>query len=227
MVPETGRSKVLVRTSYAYLAAGAAVIIIAAIAAVSFFGSAPNHPLGWGTSRNAAHGSHERESATRDHENALMPQQQSMRTVPTQNDGRNLTSTLPRGSRADSSVIGRPFALSASMQAELSKSEAFRPARDRLDQMARESRDTDWANAKETEIQALMEGRYSIRNIECRATICAVEVVRLAGDPFDVITFQQGLAKINLFGPEYLTNANEAGDDRDKLWVTLFTTLRE
>jgi hypothetical protein len=112
------------------------------------------------------------------------------------------------------------------MQSELSKDEAFRPARDRLDQMARESRDTKWANEKEAAMQTLLEGSYSIRNIECRATICAVEVERLAGDVFDVVTFGQGLAKIGLLGPEYLTSANDTGGDHDKLWITLFTAVR-
>jgi len=112
---------------------------------------------------------------------------------------------LPNGLRTDPSVIGRPFALSVSMQGELKKNEVFRAARERLEQMAREPRDNGWASLKESQIQDLMmsNGTY-IRNIECRTTTCAVEVAP-ASDPFDVTTTEQQLKNLDLWGPEYLT----------------------
>jgi hypothetical protein len=165
---------------------------------------------------------HEKESATVDHEVAMRPDRQAIEPGKDQREDRHIDPTASRASRTDSSVIGRPFALSASLKAEMSKDEAFRPARESLEQVARESRDAEWANAGESQIQALMEGRYSIRNIECRATICAVEVeVPSQRESFDIITIQQGLVKVGLYGPGYLTRAHEADVD-----VAFFTVLR-
>jgi hypothetical protein len=133
---------------------------------------------------------------------------------------------LANQSRIDSSVIGRPFALSASMQAELNKSDAFRPARERLVQMARESREIEWANSEEQKIQDLLTSdELVVRNIECRASICAVEVAS-AGENFDVVRIEQQLIRLNVWGPEYLTFSKDIDDDGNNVKEALFEIRR-
>jgi hypothetical protein len=149
---------------------------------------------------------------------------QSIQTVDEQRDAQNIVRLDV--SRADSSVVGRPFALSASMQAELKKSDVFRAAQEVLEQMAREPRDDKWASLKESQIQdlTLSYGIY-VRNVECRTTICAVEAATV-NEPFDVITIEQQLTRLDLLGPEYLTFAHETDDNGNSIKVALFAIRR-
>jgi hypothetical protein len=141
-------------------------------------GGAKPHVFGI-TSPTAAPNPHQKESESADHEDALLPDRRIIRAGNDQR-GRDTVSQLPSGSRTGRSVIGRPFAISETMQAELRKSDVFRPARERLEQLAREPRDDAWAKLAEFQVQDLIvaDGN-SIRNIECRTTVCAVEMVQV------------------------------------------------
>lgn len=115
--------------------------------------------------------------------------------------------------------------MSESLQAELGKNDVFRPARERLEQLAGEPRDDAWANLRESQVQDLIvaDGN-SIRNIECRTTICAVEMVQI--NALDVVTIEQQLKGLGLSGPDYMTYANDIDDGGNKILVTLFFALR-
>jgi hypothetical protein len=214
------------RSGYAYRVAGIAIVALVVTVGRHFLGSLPSQSLPQMTSPTVESNARQKESARTDHEGVLLSQQQLIEAKNGQGQRRDTVLTLPNRSRTDPSVIGRPFALSVSMQGELKKSEVFRAARERLEQMAREPRDNEWASLKESQIQDLMmsNGTY-IRNIECRTATCAVEVAP-ASDPFDVTTTEQQLKNIDLWGPEYLTFANETDDSGNKIKVALFEILR-
>jgi hypothetical protein len=207
-----------------YWTAGAAIFILAITAGMRLFRVAPYQPLGQITSPTAAPNPHQKESESADHEDALL---QDRRTIRTGNDqrGRDTVSQLPSGSRTERSVIGRPFAISELMQAELRKSDVFRPARERLEQLAREPRDDAWAKLAEFQVQDLIvaDGN-SIRNIECRTTVCAVEMVQV--NALDIVTIEQQLKGLGLWGPESMTSANDTDGDGNKIQVTIFSILR-
>jgi hypothetical protein len=207
------------RNSYTYWAAGVAIIILGTMAGRHFLSSTAYHQLRQVTSLTAAPDPHEKRLD-------LLRKQRSIRTANDQSKSRDTARALTDGSAIDSSVIGRPFALSASMQSELNKDDVFRPARERLEQMAREPRDDEWAKLEESKIQDLfMSEEMYISNIECRTTICAVELVPVS-EPFDVITIDQQLRRLDLSGPEYLTFANDFDDDGNRIKVAFFSTLR-
>ncbi len=90
----------------------------------------------------------------------------------------------------DDSVIGRPFPVSASVEARCRNwaNKADDPCEDvhkLLSRMAQEPRDTAWAAQMEEEIRDQVmtgsPGKYSIRAVECRTSVCAVEVASLFG----------------------------------------------
>jgi hypothetical protein len=81
----------------------------------------------------------------------------------------------------DSAVIGTPFPVSASVTARCTRDKIVCPhVYKKLAQFTQESRDNAWAAQEEADIQTQIESlgpdKYSIRNLECRTTICAVEV---------------------------------------------------
>jgi hypothetical protein len=90
-------------------------------------------------------------------------------------------STEPRLSGIDESVVGHAFQISASVRAAC-KSDAIECplVMASVAKMAEEPRDVDWAAKMEEKIQAAVDmpgpGKYAIRNLECRTSICILEV---------------------------------------------------
>jgi hypothetical protein len=211
------------RNSYACWVAGVAVVVLGIVAGLCVFGRIPSQPPWQFSSPTAAVDTYKK-NARAAHTVALLPHQQSIRAGNAQSGA--VASALSNGSRTDAGVVGRPFELSASMKAELAKSDVFRPARERLEQMAREPRDNEWANLAESQIQDLITSDgMNIRNIECRTTICAIEVAP-ASEPFDVVIIGQQLTRLDLWGPEYLTFSRETDDDGNSVKVALFEIRR-
>lgn len=91
----------------------------------------------------------------------------------------------------DFSVVGQPFPVSESVLAEcrpkpgMHPSSSCEPNKKLLDEMAEEPREDTWASAAEQSIRALVEFEpgterprpvtYTIRNLECRRSICFLE----------------------------------------------------
>lgn len=78
----------------------------------------------------------------------------------------------------DLRVVGRPFPLSPSMNAECRADVGCAPALRLLKQLSKEPRDPIWASTMEAGLRDLVMSQpgYSIRAIECRASLCAAEV---------------------------------------------------
>jgi hypothetical protein len=96
----------------------------------------------------------------------------------------------PPLSGTDDSVIGVPFPVPASAEGVCTISKRLHGPdlcerqHKLLAKMAKEPRDLAWAAKTETliqdEVTSLSPGNYSIRNIECRSSICAVEMESLS-----------------------------------------------
>jgi hypothetical protein len=85
----------------------------------------------------------------------------------------------------DASVVGSPFNVSPSVSSRCKGFLNCDEISKKLSDMAREPRDKAWATEMETKLQdeVMSQGpdKYSIRNIECRASICALEVASVFG----------------------------------------------
>lgn len=87
------------------------------------------------------------------------------------------------GFRVDRSVIGIPFPVSPSVEASCKltgKIDLCERPHSELAKMTQEPRDEAWAAKTEAliqdEVMSERPGVYTIRNIECRSSICAVEI---------------------------------------------------
>jgi hypothetical protein len=83
-------------------------------------------------------------------------------------------------------VIGRPFPISESVSSGCEREGSDSPCMDvvnLLTQMAEEPRDLRWAKETEAGLQAWLSqsSEFTIRAIECRTTLCAVEVSSIHG----------------------------------------------
>jgi hypothetical protein len=96
------------------------------------------------------------------------------------------------------SVIGIPFPVSPSVDARcklIKKVDLCERQHNMLAKMAQEPRDNSWATKTEAliqdEVMSEKPGVYSIRNIECRSSLCAVEVESLSdayvGESYDFL----------------------------------------
>jgi hypothetical protein len=101
--------------------------------------------------------------------------------------------TLSTVADPDASFIGISFPVSASVETPCTRNklrhklDLCERQHNALAEMAQEPRDNIWAPKTETLIQDKVTsqgpGIYSVRNIECRSSICAVEVESLS-DPY-------------------------------------------
>ncbi|MEZ5499800.1 MAG: hypothetical protein R3E77_10275 [Steroidobacteraceae bacterium] len=79
-------------------------------------------------------------------------------------------------------VIGRPFPLSASIQRSCAEiyHDTCTPIFERLDRFQNEPRDPEWASRIEDRLRQLVgtvaAGQATVRQVECRTTLCAMEV---------------------------------------------------
>jgi len=86
----------------------------------------------------------------------------------------------------DESVIGSPFQISSSVETACRSFIVCGETHEMLSKLAQEPRDYAWASQMETAIQenvvAQGSDKYTIRDIECRSTLCAVETASSYGN---------------------------------------------
>ncbi|SRR6266404_3925032 len=136
--------------------------------------------------------------------------------------------TLPAVFGTDMSVIGTAFSVSASVTTTCKRDKIMCPeVYKKLSQLVEEPRDNAWASQTEANIQGQIESlgldRYSIRNLECRTSVCAVEVESTASQYLGIefyymvkYSLTQGLA----------TTAFETDSSGARIYVTLMTFSR-
>jgi hypothetical protein len=96
-------------------------------------------------------------------------------------------STEPALSGIDESAVGQAFQISASIRAGCKNDSIECPlVMASVAKMVEEPRDIAWASKMEEKIQAVVDkqgpGKYATRNLECRTTLCILEVeVRVPG----------------------------------------------
>ena len=104
--------------------------------------------------------------------------------------GKNTANQSTQGE--DYSYVGVPFPVSASIQPGCAKWDlclgSCTAAFNRLATMKDEPRDLDWAPKMEQKIQDEIVseggGGFGVRNVECRRTICALEVISRLSPPW-------------------------------------------
>ena len=95
-----------------------------------------------------------------------------------------------------SSVIGRPFPVSASVQ-ETCKITGCADMVQDLSKFVQEPRDPSWSDGMEARLRNYIEaqpGNYAIRDIECRTSVCAVEVTSNSQFPYSSWTLVNHIA---------------------------------
>jgi len=136
-------------------------------------------------------------------------------------------------SEPDKSFIGNQFPMSDSVDAackSLSHPVLCDRLRHDLSEMAHQPRDPAWASDTEAKLQSLVESQkphaYSVRNVECRETLCALEVVSDGPIGFPMLP-TVGDTSTGL--PHWSGNfavGSEVGPSGDELRVHLFTYRR-
>src|SRR5882724_1930123 len=125
----------------------------------------------------------------------------------------------------DRSVIGTPFSVSASVTASCTLDKIVCPrVYKKLAEFANEPRDNAWAAQEEANIQNQIESqgpdKYSIRNLECRTTICAVEVSSISNQYLGMAYYY--MVKYSL-SQDLGTGAYETDPLGDRVGVRLMT----
>ena len=134
----------------------------------------------------------------------------------------------------DSSVIDIPFPVSESVEALCRESSS--PNRDYcattnklLKRLAKEPRDMGWAGRVEGELKRFIEtkepGKYSIRAIECRSSLCAVEVASGVGAYWG--GFRQGDALYDELFRGIASHGYEERADGSRITVTVVPYSRD
>jgi hypothetical protein len=132
-------------------------------------------------------------------------------------------------SGGDASAIGIPFPISASV-GDLCKRESNMcgDVPERLAKMAQEPRDQAWATETEGRLQdnILSQGsnKYSIRDIECRTSLCAVEVASAYG-PYVGLGYEDQV-KFGLLNGQLTIGAFEKDPAGARITVTVITFTR-
>lgn len=103
--------------------------------------------------------------------------------------------------------------------------------RDDLSTMAQESRDPAWAPAMEAKLQNYFERQnlehFSIRNVECRASLCAIEAVAARDQPMVFVFGSPDPLANQLIAPTYFADGEETDPSGVKLNVVLATYRRK
>jgi hypothetical protein len=166
--------------------------------------------------------------------------QPGRRSRPTQTDPEEVVTEREEkaAERApDNSVVGRPFQPSESIV------EACKPDRrgvfrssfchqvgELLTAMAREPRDEAWAAAAEQALRAYAEkepGKFTIRALECRKSICFIETASIYGSLLDPdYEYDKYLSNLGLH-MDYAVDAFETDATGARMTVTLFPFTRK
>jgi hypothetical protein len=139
----------------------------------------------------------------------------------------------------DFSVVGQPFPVSASILADCEPKLGMRPSlscepnKKLLDEMAEEPREEPWASAAERSIRALVQLEpgtdrprsvtYTIRNLECRKSICFLETSSHMGHFSTQLYYFE---KTSGLRAGYAIDAVEIAEDRTRVHVTLWPFVR-
>jgi hypothetical protein len=131
-------------------------------------------------------------------------------------------------------VIGRPFPVSTSVEAACQRiSREGHDACDRtheaLQRLAREPRDPAWAAEMEASLQEYVAktepGKYSIRALECRSSVCAIEVESIFGPYFG--SFDHGAPLYSKLHPGLSATGHEINLDGARITVTVMPYTKE
>jgi hypothetical protein len=99
-----------------------------------------------------------------------------------------------------------------------------------LSMMAQESRDPAWASDLEAKLQNYFERQnlegFSVRNIECRTSLCAIEVVATKDQPIVFVFASPNPLSDQLIPPTYFANGEETDPPGAKLQTLLVTYRR-
>ena len=123
----------------------------------------------------------------------------------------------------DRSVVGRQFPISGSVRPDCSGNGGVEcELADSLTKFSQEPPDVNWAHLVEERVRSIVESRnpgFAIRNLECRATLCVMEVESTQGQLSSRrnLTWEEGLAarvlplvtttgeEVPKYGQNYLT----------------------
>src|SRR5579871_4348760 len=97
-------------------------------------------------------------------------------------DSSSATESTPQDSPDAQSVQGRAFPVSRSVKASCRV--GCEDLNEVLSQFAQQPRDPVWARSAETKLRNLVlkeNGKYTIRAIECRTSLCVIEVASIYG----------------------------------------------
>jgi hypothetical protein len=129
------------------------------------------------------------------------------------------------------SVVGRPFPVSESIEAICKRYST--PTKDDcaeehqlMEKMAQEPRDPKWASGLEAklrqEVLATGPGKYDVRAIECRSTLCALEVQSKFG--IYISKYETHLWHDELFiGPSLIGYERDEGGNRITVYLRFYT----
>jgi hypothetical protein len=95
-------------------------------------------------------------------------------------------------------VIGRPFPVSPSVESGCKLDDSCSDLHQMLSRFAEEPRDPAWASEMEGKLRDLVmldSGEYTVRDVECRTSICLVEVASLYGVYYRQIPADNPLSK--------------------------------
>jgi hypothetical protein len=130
----------------------------------------------------------------------------------------------PANSRAE---VGQPFPVSRSMQSQCKRNpvptaEACAGVSKLLEEMAQEPRDEGWAMEVEAELRAHVLREHPtarIRALECRTSLCAVEVAAETG--YLVILGEEEQRKCGIYDLSHASSSFETAPSGSKVTVTL------
>lgn len=135
----------------------------------------------------------------------------------------------------DDSVVGIPFPVSKSILSDCAKSpsHACGPNKALLEKMAEEPREEPWASLSERAIRDFVKLEpgtdrprsvaYTIRNLECRKSICFVETAsHMKGFHSQLFYFERA----NELTAGYSLGSHETKEDGTRVYVTLLPVVR-
>ena len=142
--------------------------------------------------------------------------------------GREALGAARESSSVDYSVVGLSFTVSESIFADCEKfrREACEPNKALLAEMAKEPREEPWATSAEERIRNFAEqepGKFTIRALECRTSICFIETASIMGSfSYPLYYFEKNSA----LHAEYPAHSSETDELGAKVYVTLWAFTR-
>lgn len=140
----------------------------------------------------------------------------------------------PRERGTDISVVGRPFPVSPSVAASCRAisgggDDACDSTWEPLKKMAQEPRSSAWAKEMESmlrdHIAQVDPGKYTIRALECRTSVCVIEVESIFGPYFGSFDHDAPLFKV--LYPGIGAHGYESNPDATRITVTVMPYTRD